>query len=80
MRLRFLGKETDGGQSPTLYDTDETMNGKEVYVIQGWRITDPDTLAQLDLPDHETAIAVPKKLMDHLPKDTHGSADGRAVG
>lgn len=76
MKLRFLGKETDGGQSPTLYDTDEQMNGKDVYVIQGWRITDPDTLAQLDLPAHETVVAVPKKLMDHLPKGTHGPADG----
>lgn len=76
MELVFLGKETDGGQSPTLYDTDETMNGKEVYVIQGWKITDPDTLAQLDLPEHETVIAVPKKLMTHLPKGEHGPADG----
>jgi uncharacterized protein DUF6879 len=33
------------------------MHGKEVYVIQGWKITDPATLAQLDIPDHETVIA-----------------------
>ena len=33
--LRFLGKETQGGGSHTLFDADETMNGKEIYVIQG---------------------------------------------
>ncbi|MEV6982311.1 hypothetical protein AB0M95_13765 [Sphaerisporangium sp. NPDC051017] len=77
MRLRFLGKETQGGGSPTLFDTDEIVNGKEVYVIQGWRITDPETLSQLDIPDHETVIAVPKRLMSHLPKDDpHGADEG----
>lgn len=78
MQLRFLGKETQGGGSPTLYDTDETMNGKEIYVIQGWRITDPEVLAQLDIPGHETVVAVPKKLMRHLPEENpNGPTDGR---
>ena len=77
MDLRFLGKDTQGGGSPTLFDTAETMYGKEVHVIQGWKITDPGTLAQLEIPDHETVIAVPKKLMQYLPKsDPHGPADG----
>ncbi|MEO3862580.1 hypothetical protein [Acrocarpospora sp. B8E8] len=77
MRVRFLGKETQGGGSPTLYDTDETMYEKDIYIIQGWRITDPETLAQLDIPDHETVIAVPKRLMIHLPKDNpYGTAEG----
>jgi hypothetical protein len=72
-RLRFLGKETQGGGSPTLFDTDETMYGKEVYVLQGWKITDPAVLAELGVPGHEAVIAVPKKLMMHLPEDdTYG--------
>ena len=58
MRLTFLGKETEGGNSPTLYDTDEDM-----YVIQGWTADDPDTLAQLGLPEGETAVIVSKALM-----------------
>jgi hypothetical protein len=75
--LRFLGKETQGGGSPTLFDADETMNGKEIYVIQGWKITDPEVLAQLNIPDHETVIAVPKKLMRYLPEeDPYGLAGG----
>jgi hypothetical protein len=70
MKLRFLGKETEGGNSPTLYDTDEDM-----YVIQGWTIEDPDTLAQLHLPGGEGAVIVPKALMKHLPKEDNGAAD-----
>jgi len=74
-KLRFLGKVTDGGNSPTLFDTDEIMFGREVFVIQGWKITDSGALATLNLPDHETAIAVPKELMRYLPKENSGAAD-----
>jgi hypothetical protein len=72
MQLRFLGKETESGNSPTLYDTDEDM-----YVIQGWKVEEhPDVLAQLrlPLPENEGAIIVPKALMRHLPKEDHGAA------
>lgn len=71
MQLRFLGKETEGGNSPTLYDTDEDM-----YVIQGWIIDDQETLSQLRLPDGETAVIVPKALMRHLPKEHDAAVDG----
>ncbi|WP_157248468.1 hypothetical protein [Nonomuraea typhae] len=77
MRVRFLGKATQGGGSPTLYDTDETMNDEEIYLLQGWKITDPEILAQFDFPDHEIIMAVPKRLMKHLPKDNpYGTAEG----
>lgn len=96
MRLRFLGKNTGQGQSPTLYASD-----RDTYVLQGWktdrddtveiphqllgflewgtyldsphhdtgrgtfyvsgdRITDAETLSQMDLPDHEAGIEVPR--------------------
>jgi HD superfamily phosphohydrolase len=96
MQLRFLGKSTNGGHSPTLYATDRSS-----YVVQGWKIeghedqieiphpllaylekgtclgallhdtghgtftlsgepvTDPEALAQMDLPGHETSVEVP---------------------
>ncbi len=75
MKLRFLGKVTDGGNSPALFDTNEIMFGREIFVVQGWKISDPDALASLNLPDHEAAIAVPKELMRYLPKENHGAAD-----
>lgn len=75
MQLRFLGKVTEGGNSPTLFDTDEDM-----YVIQGWTIDDPATLAQLKLPDGETALIVPKALDSRRAMFNHFSGDGVPLG
>jgi hypothetical protein len=75
MELHFLGKVTDGGNSPTLYDTSEVIHGRQIYVAQGWKITDPQTLAALRLPEDEAVIAVPKELMWYLPGENHGAAD-----
>jgi hypothetical protein len=61
MQLRFLGKETQTGNSPTLWETDDDQ-----YVIQGFTL-DADALAQVgNVPDGELVIRVPKKLMRHL--------------
>src|SRR6266511_4043611 len=64
MQLTFLGKETSGGQSPTLYATD-----RWTYVVQGWIVTDPVILSLLKLSDDETVVEVPARLMAHLTKD-----------
>jgi hypothetical protein len=69
MKLRFLGKETESGNPPTLYETDTGM-----YVVQGWVISDPEALSQLALPEGESAVMVPKALMSHLPGGEHGAA------
>jgi hypothetical protein len=69
MELRFLGKETEGGNSPTLYDTDG-----EMYVVQGWTVSDPQVLSQLNLPPGEMAVLVPKALMSHLQKPADHAA------
>jgi hypothetical protein len=71
MKLRWLGTDSKDGDSPTLYDTDEGQ-----YVIQGFTVTDPEIRAQLNLPEGEEAIRVPKALMNYLPKGAHGSVDG----
>jgi len=69
MRLTFIAKETQTGNSPTLWDTDEDQ-----YVIQGFTL-DADALAQVgNVPDGELVIRVPKKLMRHL-KDAHGATE-----
>jgi hypothetical protein len=69
MRLTFLGKVTQTGNSPTLWDTDEDQ-----HVIQGFTL-DADALAQVgNVPDGELVIRVPKELMRHV-KDAHGSND-----
>lgn len=69
MRLRFLGKNSVPGDSPTMYATD-----RDTYVIQGWTVTDPEILGKLDLPDDETCVEVPAALFVHLEKDgIHGA-------
>jgi hypothetical protein len=64
MQIRFLGKETITGDSPTLYATD-----RGTYIIQGWVITDPEMLAKLDLPEGETCVEIYARLLAHLAKD-----------
>ncbi|MFI9508885.1 hypothetical protein [Nocardia sp. NPDC052566] len=54
MRLKFLGKNTTGTQSPTLYITD-----RGTYVVQGWR-----TL------DHPGVIEIPHPLLAFLEPGT----------
>ena len=60
MALKFLGKDPDSeyNGSPAVWDDGEC------YVIQGWRITDPGTLAQVGtVPAHETVLRFPKRMM-----------------
>jgi hypothetical protein len=109
MQLRFLGKDTVNGGSPTLFATD-----RDTYVVQGWKVpgdersveipdrllgflepgtkldaplrgtglstfrlsgvqvVDPEVLAQMNIPGHETAVEVGKA----REEDLYGSADG----
>lgn len=66
MKLTYLGKHTNGGQSPTAFATD-----RDTLVIQGWRVTDEDALTEMHrrgLPDHETAVEIPLELLKYLPE------------
>ncbi|GAA1794361.1 hypothetical protein GCM10009682_15180 [Luedemannella flava] len=72
MGLHFLGKDpnSDRDQSPTVWDDGDC------YVVQGWRITDEATLAEIgDVPAHETVIRIPKRLMPVFP-EVNGSRGG----
>jgi sulfur carrier protein ThiS len=64
MKMRFLGKETEHGDSPTLYATDQGT-----YLVQGWKVTAPEILAKLDVPESETVVEIYAHLMTHLGKD-----------
>lgn len=64
MHLTFLGKDSQPNQSPTLYASDRGS-----YVVQGWIVTDPAIIDYLAVPDTETIVEVPAKLLSHLAKD-----------
>jgi hypothetical protein len=50
-----------GGTCPALFRTD-----RGTYVVQGAIVTDPDVVAAMDLPAHETAVEVPAELLASL--------------
>lgn len=60
MRITFVAKDPDSNPdgSPTLYHTDRGS-----WVVQGWAVTDPDTLAQMDIPAGEGAVEIPDRLV-----------------
>jgi hypothetical protein len=67
MRLTFLGKETQGGNSPTLWETDDGQ-----YVIQGFTL-DAEAMGQVGtVPQGEAVIRVPRQLMRYL-KEADGA-------
>ncbi|MFG2734799.1 hypothetical protein ACGFX7_08225 [Streptomyces harbinensis] len=70
MALRKLGKDPESKHdgSPTVYLDEESDN----YILQGWRVTDTDRLSQLDVPEHETVIEFPRRMMQFFPEVTGG--------
>lgn len=64
MRLTFLGKESNHGDSPTLYATDRGS-----YLFQGYLVDDPAVLSDLDIPDGDAVVRIYARLMPHLAKD-----------
>jgi hypothetical protein len=60
MRLTFIGKDPDSNPtgSPAVYRTDRGS-----WVVQGWTITDPEALAQMDIPEKETAVEIPDRIV-----------------
>lgn len=70
MALHKLGKDPDSKNngSPTLYYDDAT----DTYLFQSWRVTDAERLAQMDIPEHETVIEFPKRMMQFFPEVNGG--------
>jgi hypothetical protein len=60
MRLTFIGKDPDSipEGSPTVYRTDSGS-----WIVQGWVVTDPEALAQMDIPEGETAVEIPDRII-----------------
>ena len=65
MRLTFIGKDPDSNPagSPTLYRTD-----RDSWLVQGWIVTDPEALVQMSIPEGETAVEIPDRIVDFFQK------------
>lgn len=64
MKLRFLGKNSNVGDCPTLYATD-----RDTYLVQGWKVFANDLLTQLDVLEGQSVVEVPTELFEHLEKE-----------
>lgn len=60
MRVTLIAKDPESQPqgSPTLYRTDRGS-----WIVQGWIVTDPDVLAQMDIPQGEIACEIPDRLV-----------------
>ena len=60
MKLTLIAGDPDSvpENSPTLYKTD-----RESWVVQGWVVTDPEALASLKLPEGETVVEIPDRMI-----------------
>ncbi|MDJ0383159.1 hypothetical protein [Streptomyces sp. G-G2] len=67
MALRKLGKDPESktGGSPTVYLDEE----KDTYLVQGWIVSDDVRLKQLDLPDHESVVEIPRRMVQFFEKE-----------
>lgn len=60
MQLTLIGTDPDSypGGSATIYRTDSGS-----WVVQGSVVTDPKVLAQMNIPDGETAVEIPDRIV-----------------
>ncbi|MFJ6101840.1 hypothetical protein ACIQHY_12665 [Streptomyces sp. NPDC092359] len=66
MALLMLCKdpESPNDGSPTLYYDDAT----DSYLLQSWKVQDPARLASINVPDHETVVEFPRRLLNLFPR------------
>lgn len=60
MKLTFVAKdpESEPSGSPTLYRTDRGS-----WLVQGWVVTDPEALAEMGIPEGETCVEIPDRMI-----------------
>ncbi len=65
MKLNLVAKDPDSvpDGSPTLYRTD-----RQTWVIQGWVVADADALAAMDIPEGETCVEIPDRMIPLFQK------------
>ena len=65
--LTFVAKDPDSvpDGSPALYRTD-----RKSWIVQGWAVTDPAALAALNLPEGETCVEIPDRLIPYFQTRT----------
>ncbi|WP_280212542.1 hypothetical protein [Nocardia cyriacigeorgica] len=70
MSLEFVAKDpgSNPSGSPTLY---KTPTG---WIVQGWKVTDPDILAQMDIPEGESCVEIPDRLVPYFFREAEAAS------
>jgi hypothetical protein len=73
VRLTFIDKDPDSNPtgSPAVYRTDRAS-----WVVQGWVVTDPEALAQMDIPDGEGCVEIPDRVVKFFRQGNRGIDNG----
>ncbi len=73
MRLTLVGKDPDSNPtgSPTVYRTDRGS-----WLVQGWAVSDPEALAQMDIPAGETVVEIPDRMLQFFGREGRDPGNG----
>jgi len=73
MRLALIGKDPESNPtgSPTVYRTD-----RGTWVVQGWVVSDPEALAQMDIPAGEGAVEIPDRMIQFFRQEDRDTGNG----
>jgi hypothetical protein len=71
VRLQLVASdpESNPSNSPTLYRTDRGS-----WLVQGWVVTDPDALTEMNIPAGESVVEIPDRMIQFFEED-RGVAD-----
>jgi hypothetical protein len=60
VQIRLIAADPDSQptNSPTLYKTDRGS-----WIVQGWVVTDPEALTQMGIPEGETCVEIPDRMV-----------------
>ncbi len=73
MRLTLVGRDPESNPtgSPTVYRTDRGS-----WLVQGWVVTDPEALAQMDIPAGETVVEIPNRMLRFFGQEGCDAGNG----
>jgi hypothetical protein len=60
VQIKLIAADPDSQptNSPTLYKTDRGS-----WIVQGWVVTDADVLSQMGIPEGETCVEIPDRMI-----------------
>lgn len=66
MEITLIGKDPDSrpNGSATIYRTD-----RGTWLVQGWIVTDPAALAAMDIPEGETVVEIPDRMLQFFARE-----------